>query len=128
MLRPMIASLLAALIMPPIILLALDWSILSSFTLYDWRLAYLFVGPFTLVGAFAVAWPSYALQRQDRSEVLKVLVSSLVCAIAGVLMLLPLSGRVPWEGAVSGAATFLLWLAVYRVGGLSTGSISKVRS
>jgi uncharacterized membrane protein YfcA len=130
MLRPVIASLVAGLGMPLLAVVALSvylgrWSDLA---LYDLRIAYLILGPFTLAGAFLVAWPSYVLQRTDRPELAKIGVGLAVCGIVGAAMVLPFSDRLPWEGAAFGAATFLIWLAIYRLGRVPVHDINEVRS
>jgi hypothetical protein len=114
--------------MPLLGVLAISWGRWSELTAYDWRIGYLFMGPFTLVGAFAVAWPSYLLQRKDKPETARVAVSLLVCAAIGTVMLAPLSDRIPWEGAGFGAATFLIWITIYRIGCLPLGGFNEVRS
>ena len=113
---------------PLLTILAISWGRWSDLTSYDWYVGYLLFGPFTLAGAFLVAGPSYALQRKGRPELVKAGTGLLVCGAVGIAMLVPFSERIPWEGAGFGAATFLIWLAIYRIGRLSWGDPDEVRS
>ena len=127
-LRPILASLIAGVGMPLPLVLAASWGQWSELTADSWRFGYLIFGPFTLAGAFAVAWPSNKLQRSDTPGLMRAAIALLICAVAGVAMLQPLSDRIAWEGAAFGAATFLVWLAVYWLVGFCQTNSKELRS
>jgi hypothetical protein len=116
MLRSIVASTMAGLGMPLLVLLAISawqWN-------WDWsgpfgaRFIYLIIGPFTVVGAFAVAWPTHALLPSLWRPTVRTLAGLAICSAAAMVVLLPFSDEIPWVGAAFGAATYLAWLIAYR--------------
>ena len=128
LLASIVASVVAGVGTPPLYMLASvfpDWGELSA---YDVEMSYLVFGPFTLIGAFAVAAPSYMLQRNGRDLWQRILISALICAGAAVVMLLPIADRVPWEGSAFGIGTFLVWLGAYHLVRISQFKLHSFRS
>lgn len=113
LLASFMASIITGLGMPPLFMLASMFPRWGKLSGYDVEMSYLVFGPFTLIGVFAVAAPSYMLQRNDRGLWQKAIISMSICAVAAVVMLLPVADRIPWEGSAFGIATFLIWLGAY---------------
>jgi len=106
-------SLLTGLLIPLMAGFLAIWSGWTTWKMSEVEAALWLFGPFTLAGSFLVVWPVYALQPKRWTELRRATVVLGASMVAGIMMLLPFLGWVPyWIPALFALATASLWLSL----------------